>query len=274
VANTESSTSQLTIAETVISSRFWLGSSDYPSPDIMGAAFAAANPGFVTVSLRRQTAGQVKHNDYRHRIEEWLASSRAKLLPNTAGATSAKEAIHLAVLARELFNTQWIKLEVIGDDYSLQPDVFELVAAAKELQQQGFSVLPYCTDDLGVCEKLLSLGCPAVMPLAAPIGTGKGLLNPYQFQTLRSSLKEAVIVIDAGIGRPSQAMQAMELGADAVLLNTAVAKSNDPVAMASAFASAIEAGRRAYLAGVIPERDRAVPSTPNAGLPFWHQSAP
>lgn len=260
----------LTIAGEEISSRLWLGSSMYPSPDLMVSAFTHAQPGFVTMSLRRQTAGDVANNDYHERVNHWLGASQARLLPNTAGCQSAKEAVQLAVLARELFKTSWVKLEVIGDEYSLQPNVFELVSAARELSAQDFKVLPYCTDDLVVCEALLHAGCPAVMPWGAPIGTGKGIINPYQLRTLRARLPEAKIIIDAGIGRPSQAMQAMEMGADAVLLNTAVAKAADPVAMAGAFAAAVEAGRTAYQAGFMAERDMASPSTPVAGLPFWH----
>lgn len=258
------------IAGEEISSRLWLGSSMYPSPDIMVSAFASAQPGFVTMSLRRQTAGDLANNDYHERVNQWLGASQSRLLPNTAGCQSAKEAIQLAILARELFKTSWIKLEVIGDEYSLQPNVFELVSAARELSAQGFYVLPYCTDDLVVCESLLHAGCPAVMPWGAPIGTGKGIINPYQLRTLRARLPDTTIIIDAGIGRPSQAMQAMEMGADGVLLNTAVAKAANPVTMAGAFAAAVDAGRTAYHAGFMTERDMASPSTPVAGMPFWH----
>ena len=261
----------LVINREKIGGRLWLGTSHYPSPEVMLRALDAAQPGFVTVSLRRQTAREVADNGYWAGLQDWMTTSDARLLPNTAGCQSASEAIRLAVMARELFGTSWIKLEVIGDDYTLQPHTLELVDAATELCRQGFDVLPYCTDDLGVCEALLRAGCHGVMPWAAPIGTGKGLLNPYQLRTLRERLPEAVIVVDAGIGRPSQAMQAMELGVDAVLLNTAVARAHDPVAMAAAFSAAVVGGRQAWAAGLMAERDIASPSTAVAGLPFWHQ---
>ncbi|MEK9712446.1 MAG: thiazole synthase [Thalassolituus sp.] len=261
----------LIIGEEKIHSRLWLGSSMYPSPDVMSECFSTAQPGFITASLRRQTAREVSDNGNWQLLQNYLQETQARLLPNTAGCHSAREAIQLAVMARELFATRWIKLEVIGDQYSLQPHTLELVDAARELVSQGFNVLPYCTDDLVLCEALLNVGCKAVMPWAAPIGTGKGLLNPYQLNTLRHRLPEAVLVIDAGIGKPSQAMAAMELGFDAVLLNTAVAKASYPVLMAAAFAKAVEGGRTAYLAGTMHERDLASPSTPVAGLPFWHR---
>jgi len=265
----------LIIAGEVIASRLWLGSSLYASPQLMGQSIAAAQPGFVTVSLRRQSAAQVQQNVSQHGhwglLQEYLQASGAKLLPNTAGCHSAREAILLAQMARELFATEWIKLEVIGDDYSLQPHPLQLVDAARELMAQGFKVLPYCTDDLVLCRILLELGCPAVMPWGAPIGSGKGLLNPYQLQTLRKRLPEAVLIVDAGIGKPSQAMAAMEMGFDAVLLNTAVAKALDPVRMAGAFAAAVTGGRESWLAGPMNERQHAVASTPSPGLPFWHQ---
>lgn len=174
-------------------------------------------------------------------------------------------------MARELFSTPWIKLEVIGDEQTLQPHPFELVRAAEQLVKDGFNVLPYCTDDLILCRELLAVGCPAVMPWAAPIGTGKGLLNRYQLHNLRQRLPDAVLIIDAGIGKPSQAMEAMELGFDGVLLNTAVARAIDPVAMAQAFKAAVEGGRTAWQAGLMVERSAAAPSTPSWGLPFGGQ---
>lgn len=271
VGNQETDQDALIIDGDEISSRFWLGSSLYPSPQIMSEAFQASTPGFITVSLRRQTAGDVKQNEYFQRVSAWLGESVTRVLPNTSGCRTAKEAVQLATLARELFGSRWIKLEVTGDEYTLHPDPFELVIAARELTDQGFRVLPYCTDDLMLCEALLAAGCPAVMPWAAPIGTGKGLINPYQLRTLRARLPEAVMIIDAGLGRPSQALQAMEMGFDGVLLNTAVARACDPVAMASAFSEAVNAGRKAYRAGPVPERDMASPTTPVAGLPFWQR---
>ncbi|QQD21790.1 thiazole synthase [Oceanospirillaceae bacterium ASx5O] len=265
----------LRIAGETIGSRLWLGSSLYPSPQVMSEALQAAQPGFVTLSLRRQSAAQVQQqqqpDSHWSLLQSYVRDSGALLLPNTAGCYTAREAILLAQMARELFATDWIKLEVIGDDYSLQPHPLQLVEAARELIAQGFKVLPYCTDDLVLCRTLLELGCPAVMPWAAPIGTGKGLLNPWQLQTLRDRLPDAVLVIDAGLGKPSQAMAALEMGYDAVLLNTAVARSQQPVTMAAAFRQAVDGGRQAYRAGLMCEQQQASPSTPVLGLPFWHQ---
>lgn len=268
---------KLVLAGQTLPSRLWLGSSLYPSPHLMAQALQEANPGMVTLSLRRQSAAQlgeqVAENSHWQLVQNYVADSGALLLPNTAGCHSAREAILLAQLARELFNSRWIKLEVIGDDYSLAPHPLELVAAAKELIAQGFMVLPYCSDDLVLCRTLLELGCSAVMPAAAPIGSGRGLLNPYQLELLRRQLSDAVLVIDAGLGKPSQAAQALEMGFDAVLLNTAVARSPNPVLMAAAFAQAVAAGRRAYLAGIMPEQLSPNASTSNIGLPFWQQAA-
>ena len=174
-------------------------------------------------------------------------------------------------MAREVFETDWIKLEVIGDDYSLQPDTLNLVEAAAQLIKSGFKVLPYSTDDLVLCQRLVDVGCQAVMPWAAPIGTGKGPINPYALRTLRERLSVPLIV-DAGLGLPSHACQVMEWGFDAVLLNTAVALAQEPVAMAGAFADAVRAGRAAFLAGAMTAQDTAQPSTPVLGTPFWHHA--
>ena len=174
-------------------------------------------------------------------------------------------------MAREVFETDWIKLEVIGDDYSLQPDTLNLVEAAAQLIKSGFKVLPYSTDDLVLCQRLVDVGCQAVMPWAAPIGTGKGPINPYALRTLRERLSVPLIV-DAGLGLPSHACQVMEWGFDAVLLNTAVALAREPVAMAGAFADAVRAGRTAFLAGAMTAQDVAQPSTPVLGTPFWHHA--
>jgi thiazole synthase len=174
-------------------------------------------------------------------------------------------------MAREVFETDWIKLELIGDDYTLQPDTLNLVPTAETLLKRGFKVLPYTTDDLVLCQRLVDVGCEAVMPWAAPIGTGKGPVNPYALRTLRERLNVPLIV-DAGLGLPSHACQVMEWGFDAVLLNTAVALARDPVAMAVAFANAVRAGRSAFLAGAMAEQDAAQPSTPVLGTPFWHHT--
>lgn len=254
------------IADTAVNSRLLIGTALYPSPAIMQDALRASSASIATVSLRRQNPSAGSGNDF------WnlLKTLPLRLLPNTAGCHSAKEAITTAQMARELFDTHWIKLEVIGDDYNLQPDPYALLEACKELISQGFEVFPYCTDDLVVCEKLVEAGCRIIMPWGAPIGTGKGLLNPYALQTLRERLKDITLIVDAGIGAPSHAARVMEMGFDGVLLNTAIAKSISPVNMAQAFAKAIEGGRLAYEAGLMPERSLAQPSTPTLGTPFWH----
>lgn len=254
----------LCINNEIISSRLWLGSGLYQSPAQMHQVLTAAEPGFITLSLKKQSLSELQQLKEEGSIWQYLqqhAQAGAKLLPNTAACFTAKEAILQAQLSREIFQTDWIKLEVIGDSRNLQPHNQETLIAAKELIAQGFKVLPYCTDDLVVCEELLKLGALAVMPWAAPIGTGLGLLNPYQLAQLRRYLPEALLVVDAGIGKPSQALAAMELGFDAVLLNTACARAQHPVQMAQAFRQAVEAGRLSYLAGVMPERSDAYPST-------------
>ena len=171
-------------------------------------------------------------------------------------------------MARELFGTHWIKLEVVGDEYTLQPDPWELVDAARTLAAEGFEVFPYCTDDLVTCQRLLDVGCNILMPWGAPIGSGQGLVNPYALRTLRARLPGVPLVVDAGIGSPADAVQAMELGYDAILLNSAVAQALDPVKMAAAFKLAIEAGRLGHEAGVIPKQDMATATTPVTGRPF------
>lgn len=247
-----------------IRSRFWLGSGLYQSPQQMNEVLSAGEPGFITLSLKKQSLAELQSLQEEGSIWQFLqqqAQQGAKLLPNTAACFTAKEAILQAQLSREIFNTSWIKLEVIGDQRNLQPHNAETLIAAKELLAQGFKVLPYCTDDLVVCEQLLDLGCEAVMPWAAPIGTGLGLLNPYQLAQLRKYLPGTVLVVDAGLGKPSQALAAMELGYDAVLLNTACARANNPVLMAQAFKQAVSAGRLSYLAGTMAEQEQAAPST-------------
>jgi thiazole synthase len=255
-----------------LSSRFLLGTAGYPSPQILGDAIVTSGCSVVTVGLKRQLAVGTD-NGYIAMVRSRIASTGAQLLPNTAGCRTAHEAVQLAYMARELYGTHWIKLEVVGDDYTLQPDTFELVAAAAQLVKDGFVVWPYCTDDLITCRRLLDVGCPLLMPWGAPIGSGQGLLNPYALRTLRERLPDATLIVDAGIGAPSHAAQAMELGFDAVLLNSAVAQSTQPVRMAHAFAQAIAAGRHAWHAGVMAQQDFAVPSTPVTGHPFAIVSA-
>ena len=247
-------------------SRFLLGTALYPSPQIMRDAIESSACEIVTLGLRRQNP----ENKEGETIWNYIRESGRKLLPNTAGCRSAKEAITLAEMSRDIFETEWIKLEVIGDDYNLQPDPFGLLEAAAQLIKSGFKVLPYCTDDLILCKKLLDVGCEVLMPWGSPIGTGQGLLNRYHLTTLRERLPDTPLIVDAGIGAPSQATEAMEMGFDGILLNTAVAKAHDPALMAKAFAGGIEAGRQAFLAGLMLKRQTASPSTPTVGQPFWH----
>ncbi len=246
---------------TEVASPLMLGTAGYPSPAILAEAFALSGAGIATVSLRREAGGG---QDFL-RLVEGLG---VRLLPNTAGCHTAKEAITTAQMARELLGTDWIKLEVIGATDLLAPDVFALVEAAAELSAQGFKVFPYCTEDLSVCERLLRAGCEVLMPWGAPIGSGLGLAHPQGLRALRAAFAEVPLVVDAGIGLPSHAAAAMEMGFDAVLLNTAVAKAGDPAQMARAMALALEAGRAAYLADPIEPRQMAVPSTPVIGKAF------
>ena len=248
-------------------SRLLLGTSRYPSPAVLKAAIEVSQPCMLTASLRRQSAQTQEHGQS---FWQLLKAFNIPVLPNTAGCHSIQEVMATAQMAREVFETPWIKLELIGDDYTLQPDTLNLVHAATLLIQEGFKVLPYCTEDLVLCQKLVDAGCQAVMPWAAPIGTGKGPVNPYALRMLRDRLKVPMIV-DAGLGKPSHACQVMEWGYDGVLLNTAVALAQDPVVMAGAFAGATQAGRDAWLAGAMLEQDSAQPSTPVMGTPFWHQ---
>jgi len=248
------------------SSRLLIGTALYPSPKIMQDAIRASASQIVTVSVRRETAGGKTGDAFWSLIRELGVT----VLPNTAGCKSVREAVTTAKLARELFGTSWIKLEVIADDETLQPDVIGLIEAATLLIKDGFEVFPYCTEDLSVAQRLVDAGCRVVMPWAAPIGSAKGVINRDALKLMRARLPDVTLVVDAGIGAPSHAAHALELGFDAVLLNTAVAKAESPVAMANAFRMAIEAGRTGYLAGLMDARDFASPSTPVVGTPFWH----
>lgn len=256
----------LTLYGQSFNSRFLLGTALYESPQQMLDSVAAARADIVTLGLRRQNPASGDGERFWQHIRE----TGCTLLPNTAGCKSVKEAVNLALMSREIFATDWVKLEVIGDDYNLQPDPFALLEATRELIAQDFKVLPYCTDDLILCQKLVEAGCEVLMPWGAPIGTGRGLLNRYALKTLRQRF-DCPLIVDAGLGAPSQAAEAMEMGYDAVLLNTAVAKAQNPPLMAKAFAGAIEAGRDAYLSGLMQTRQTASPSTPTIGQPFWHQ---
>lgn len=257
-----------TIASKTLQSRLLLGTAQYPSPDIMRQAIQAAGAEVITVSLRRQSSQAQQQNTF----WEFIQDLDCHILPNTAGCRTAKEAITTAQMAREIFKTDWIKLEVIGDNYSLQPDPFELVIATEALIKQGFKVFPYCTDDLVLCNKLVELGCDILMPWAAPIGTAQGILNPFALRSLRQRFPNLQLIVDAGLGAPSHATEAMELGYDGVLINSAVALAQDPIKMAQGFGLAVQAGRLAYLAKPMPPRDMARPSTPVVGQPFWQTS--
>ena len=250
-----------------LTSRMFIGSALYPSPAIMEESIKASGAQVVTVSLRRQGVNK----DAGEGFWKIIRDLGIEVLPNTAGCHSAKEAITIAQMAREVFKTNWIKLEVIGDQYNLQPDPYETVEAAKVLVKEGFEVFPYTTDDLVVAKKLVDAGCNILMPWGSPIGSGKGLMNPYNLKAIREAFPNIPLIVDAGIGKPSHAIEAMELGYDGILLNSAVALAQDPAAMAKAFALAVEAGRIGYEAGAMQERELASPSTPIVGTPFWHQ---
>ena len=252
-----------------------LGTSRYSSPAVLEASIKLAQPAMLTASLRRQNlsggaaSAEPAPGETGNSFWDLMGRTGIPMLPNTAGCHSVQEVITTAQMAREVFQTPWIKLELIGDDYTLQPDTLNLVDAASKLINDGFKVLPYCTEDLVLCQRLVDVGCEAVMPWAAPIGTGKGPVNPYAMRLLRERLTVPMIV-DAGLGLPSHACQVMEWGFDGVLLNTAVALAQDPIAMAGAFADAVKAGRSAYLAGAMAEQQSAQASTPVLGTPFWH----
>ena len=221
----------LRLYEVDLSSRLLLGTARYPSPAILTEAVKASGAQVVTVSLRRESGGERAGQGF------WslIRGLGVRVLPNTAGCHSVKEAVTTAHMGREVFNTSWVKLEVIGEDETLQPDVFGLVDAARILCKEGFEVFPYTTEDLIVAERLLEAGCRVLMPWGSPIGSGRGLNNLFGLQTLRARFPEVPLVVDAGIGLPSHAAQALELGFDAVLINTAVSQARDPVGMAGAF---------------------------------------
>ena len=255
-----------------LNSRFFLGTALYPSPKVLADAIEAAETDVITVGLKRQLpAGanpltQSTTEGVDNPFFQFLKESGKQLLPNTAGCKTAQEAITLAYMAREIFETNWIKLEVIGDDYTLSP--INLIAAAEQLVKDGFEVFPYCTDDLVTCRRLLDVGCKVLMPWGAPIGSGQGLTNPHALRILRNRLPDVPLIVDAGIGSPADATLAMQMGFDGVLLNSAVAKAHDPVKMAEAFKLAVRSGRLAYKAGIMAKQDMASPSTPVTGRPF------
>jgi thiazole synthase len=254
------------IAGVPFSSRLILGTARYPNPHIMKESLEASGTEMVTLSIRRHDVT----DSFGESILNLIRGGNYRLLPNTAGCYTAQEAILTAELAREALETNWIKLEIIGDDETLFPDVVELLNAAQDLVARGFTVLPYCNDDPITCRKLEDIGCAVVMPLAAPIGSGAGIRNAYNIQIIREIVNIPVI-IDAGIGTASDAALAMELGADAVLLNTAISCAEHPVMMAHAMKLAVEAGRAAYKAGRIPKLLYAERSSPLTGLIHRHE---
>jgi thiazole synthase len=249
----------LIIAGRELRSRLFLGTAGYPNRKLMLDAIAASGTQMVTASIRRISLA----GDDESLID--LVADRAHFLPNTAGCHTAKDAVLTAELAREALDTNWIKLEVIGDRELLYPDVEELLRATQTLVARGFVVLPYCTEDPVTCRKLADAGAAAVMPLGAPIGSGLGISNPHLIE-LVCARSPVPVVLDAGIGTASDAAFAMELGCSAVLLNTAVSKARDPVMMANSMRAAVEAGRMSRLSGRIPKRTHAEPSSPQFGL--------
>lgn len=259
----------LQIGGRAFTSRLIMGSALYPSPEIMAESIRAGGTELVTVALRRQNP----RDKSGARFWEHIQGLGVQVLPNTAGCKSVSEAVTTAQMARELFGTPWIKLEVIGDDYTLQPDTAALVEAARVLVAEGFEVLPYTTEDLITAQRLVEAGCRVIMPWGSYIGSGRGLVNEFALKTLRARLPGTTLVVDAGLGKPSEAARAMELGFDAVLVNSAIALARDQVAMARAFADAVRAGRAGFEAGLMQPREMASPSTPTLGTPFWHQHA-
>ena len=250
-----------------VASRLLIGSARYDSPATMTQSIRASGAEVVTVSLRRQNPDSRSGEQFWELINEL----GLHVLPNTAGCKTVKEAITTAHMAREIFGTNWIKLELVGDDYTLQPDPISLVETTKLLIDEDFEVFPYTTEDLIIAQRLVEAGCSTVMPWASPIGSGQGLLNDYLLRTMRARLPETNLIVDAGIRTPSDAAKVMELGFDGVLVNSAIALARDPVAMGEAFGEAIAAGRKGYEAGLMQKRETASPSTPTLGTPFWHQ---
>jgi thiazole synthase len=258
VATAQTDTDLFTIAGRTFSSRLLLGTGGFPSLTLLAEAIRASATELVTVALRRVDPAA------RGSLIDVLEQEGVELLPNTAGCYTARDAVLTAKLAREAFSTDWVKLEVIGDEDTLLPDAPELLKAAEQLVDDGFVVLPYTTDDPVLARRLVDVGCAAVMPLGAPIGSGMGIRNPYNIALIREAV-QVPVVLDAGVGTASDAAQAMELGCDAVMVASAVSRAQDPVAMAAAMRAAVQAGRLARAAGRIPRRTYATASTPQEG---------
>jgi thiazole synthase len=249
----------LVIAGVSFSSRLIAGSARFPNNQVLLDALEASGAEIVTASIRR-----ISLDGYAESLVD-LLGDRYRLLPNTSGCVTARDAILTAELAREALETNWVKLELIGDRELLYPDVEQLVHAADELVRKGFVVLPYCNEDPVACQKLADVGCAAVMPLGSLIGSGMGIANPTAIELI-CSRSPVQVVLDAGIGTASDAVQAMELGCDAVMIDSAIARAHNPRRMAMAMRSAVEAGRLARLAGRIPKQRFAEPSSPQLGL--------
>jgi thiazole synthase len=254
--------STMRIAGQQFESRLILGTGGFPRLETLAAAIRASGTEMVTVALRRIDPGA------RGSLVDVLDAAGVRILPNTAGCYTARDAVLTAKLARDAFETEWVKLEVIGDERTLLPDAVELVLAAEQLVDDGFVVLPYTTDDPVLARRLEDVGCAAVMPLGSPIGSGMGIRNPYNLSIIVERAGVPV-VLDAGVGTASDAALAMELGCDAVLCASAISRAEDPVAMARAIRAGVEGGRLARLAGRIPRRLHASASTPEQGLPEW-----
>jgi thiazole synthase len=252
-------TDPLIIAGVTFSSRLIAGTARYPNYQVMLEALEASGTELVTMSIRR-----ISLEGYAESLVDVLGG-RYRLLPNTSGCVTARDAVLTAELGREALETDWVKLELIGDRELLYPDVEQLVHAADELVRKGFTVLPYCNEDPVACQKLADVGCAAVMPLGSLIGSGRGIANPAAIELI-CSRSPVPVVLDAGIGTASDAALAMELGCDAVMIDSAIARSHDPQRMAAAMRAAVEAGRLARLAGRIPKQLFAEPSSPQLGL--------
>src|SRR5271154_2066986 len=260
---------RLKLYDRIYPSRMLLGTARYESPSQLKEAIEASQPALLTVALRKQMPGGSHAGEGFWNI---VRATGRPVLPNTAGCNTVKDALNTASMAREVFETDLIKLEVIGDEVNLQPDPFGLVEAATVLTKRGFRVLPYCTEDLVLCRRLLDAGCEVLMPWAAPIGMGQGPCNPKGLRELRDRIPDVPMIVDAGLGLPSHACQVMEWGFDGVLVNTAVSRAIHAVQMAEAFAGAVQIGRLAYLAGPMPVQELAIPSTPDIGKPFWDEA--
>lgn len=256
------------IEEIEFTSRLILGTAGYPTLEDLLTSIRASKAEIVTVSLRRSRLNQKENSNFLKEIEK----TGVKFLPNTSGCYALEDIITVSEMAREILQTNWIKLEAIGDDYTLFPDPILLVEAAGELIKRGFKVFPYTSPDVVVCQRLADAGCDVLMPLAAPIGSGQGVMYKQDLERIRAKFPKHTLIVDAGIGKPSHAASVMEMGYDAVMINTAIAKAGNPAAMAGSFAAAIEAGRTAFVSGMIAESTHAIASSPLIDRPFWHQN--